>query len=115
MARPLRLEYPGALYHVTTRGNAKDDIFIDDVDRRIFLGLLADEVMQQGWLCYAYCLMNNHYHLLFETPEANLCRGMQRLNGRYTKGLITGTKEWDMCSRAGTKPFWWKKNPIFRN
>jgi len=85
MARPLRLEYPGALYHVTTRGNAKGDIFIDDVDRRIFLGLLADEVVQQGWLCYAYCLMNNHYHLLFETPEANLCRGMQRLNGRYTQ------------------------------
>jgi len=85
MSRPLRLEYPGALYHVTTRGNAKDDIFIDGVDRRLFLGLLADEVRQQGWLCYAYCLMNNHYHLLFETPEANLCRGMQRLNGRYTQ------------------------------
>jgi len=85
MSRPLRLEYPGALYHVTTRGNAQADIFIDDADREKFLLLLKDEVIQQGWVCYAWCLMDNHYHFLMETPEANLARGMQRLNGRYTQ------------------------------
>lgn len=85
MARPLRLEYPGAVYHLTSRGNARQDIFLDATDRRIFLELLAEQVRQHGWKCYAYCLMDNHYHLLIETPEANLSRGMQSLNGRYTQ------------------------------
>jgi len=87
MSRPLRLEYPGAVYHVTSRGNAQSDIFICDDDREIFVRLLRDEIDQQGWLCYAWCLMDNHYHFLIETPEANLSRGMQRLNGRYTQGF----------------------------
>ncbi len=85
MARPLRLQFPGALYHVTSRGNARQSIFLDDTDRRLFLEFLGQEVEQQRWLCYAWCLMENHYHLLFETPDANLCRGMQRLNARYTQ------------------------------
>jgi len=87
MSRPLRLEYPGALYHVTSRGNAQADIFLGDDDREIFVRLLRDEIGQQGWICYAWCLMDNHYHFLIETPEANLARGMQRLNGRYTQGF----------------------------
>lgn len=85
MTRPLRLEYPGALYHVTSRGNAQAEIFLCDDDREQFVSLLRDEVGQQGWVCYAWCLMDNHYHFLIETPEANLSRGMQRLNGRYTQ------------------------------
>jgi len=87
MSRPLRLEFSGALYHVTARGNAQADIFLDEEDRERFLLLLKDEVIQQGWLCYAWCLMDNHYHFLIETPEANLSRGMQRLNGRYTQSF----------------------------
>lgn len=87
MVRPLRLEYPGALYHVTSRGNAQADIFLCDDDREAFVSLLGDEVGQQGWVCYAWCLMDNHYHFLVEIPEANLCRGMQRLNGRYTQAF----------------------------
>jgi len=87
MSRPLRLEYPGALYHVTSRGNGRADIFLCNDDREIFIRLLRDEINQQGWVCYAWCLMDNHYHFLIETPEANLCRGMQRLNGRYTQGF----------------------------
>ena len=87
MSRPLRLEFPGALYHVTARGNARADIFLDDEDRDRFLLLLKDEIIQQGWRCYAWCLMDNHYHFLIETPEANLSRGMQRLNGRYTQSF----------------------------
>lgn len=87
MTRPLRLEYPGALYHLTARGNAKQDIYLADEDRERFLNLLGREVDQQGWRCYAFCLMSNHYHLLIETPEGNLVAGMRRLNGHYTQGF----------------------------
>ncbi len=87
MTRPLRLEYPGALYHLTARGNALQDIYLADEDRERFLLLLGREVAQQGWQCYAYCLMSNHYHLLIETPEGNLVAGMRRLNGHYTQGF----------------------------
>lgn len=85
MARQLRLEFEGALYHVTARGNEQREIFLDDTDRVSFVSLLGKEIQQQGWLCYAYCLMGNHYHLLLETPEPNLSRGMRRLNGVYTQ------------------------------
>jgi REP element-mobilizing transposase RayT len=85
MSRPLRIEYEGAVYHVTTRGNAGQKIYRDDHDRERFLSLLGRETRQQGWLCHAYCLMENHYHLLLETPEGNLSRGMGRLNGVYTQ------------------------------
>jgi len=87
MSRPLRLEYAGALYHLTARGNARADIFADDDDRGLFLKLLGQEIAQQGWRCYAYCLMDNHYHLLIETPEPNLVAGMRRLNGVYTQAF----------------------------
>jgi len=87
MARPLRLEFPGALYHITARGNAREKIYLDDADRSAFLDLLGKEVQQQGWICYAYCLMDNHYHLLIETPEPNLVAGMRRLNGVYTQAF----------------------------
>lgn len=85
MSRPLRIEYEGALYHVTSRGNHKSAIFEDDEDRRAFLSLLSDVVSGMGWVCYGYCLMSNHYHLIIETPRANLCRGMRQLNGVYTQ------------------------------
>jgi putative transposase len=85
MARPLRLEYPGALYHVTSRGNAKADIYLDDSDRRIFLRILGSTVTQYRWLLHAFCLMGNHYHLLLETPQPNLSRGMRQLNGVYSQ------------------------------
>jgi putative transposase len=85
MARPLRLEYEGALYHVTSRGNARESIFLYDEDRSRFLEIVADVVKRFGWICHAYCLMTNHYHLLIETPDAGLSRGMQLLNGVYTQ------------------------------
>ncbi len=87
MPRPLRLQFPGAVYHLTSRGNAGRAIFADDRDRTCFLGLLAREVEQQRWRCHAYCLMDDHYHLLIETPEANLSRGMGRLNMAYAQGF----------------------------
>ena len=67
MARPLRIEYPDAVYHVTARGNAKNDIFHSDTDRNTFLKILSGVVLRYNWLCHAYCLMDNHYHLLIET------------------------------------------------
>ena len=85
MARPLRIEFPGAIYHVTSRGNARADIFTDDSDRQIFLAVLGQTVKRSNWLCHAYCLMGNHYHLLIETPEGNLSAGMRHLNGVYTQ------------------------------
>jgi REP element-mobilizing transposase RayT len=85
MARPLRLEFPGALYHVTSRGNARTAVFLDDADRLHFLDDLADAVERHGWLCHAYCLMTDHYHLLIETPAGGLSRGMQFLNGVYSQ------------------------------
>lgn len=85
MSRPLRIEYPDAVYHVTSRGNARNDIFLSDFDREAFLAVLSGVVQRFNWLCHAYCLMNNHYHLLIETPDANLARGMRQLNGVYTQ------------------------------
>lgn len=85
MARPLRVEYPGALYHITSRGNEKKSIFRDDDDREIFLNTLESVNERYKWLCHAYCLMSNHYHIVVETPDGNLSRGMRQLNGVYTQ------------------------------
>jgi len=85
MARPLRIEFEGAVYHVTSRGNARADIYLTDADRKRFLGVLDHVVDRFGWVCHAWCLMSNHYHLIIETPQANLSRGMRQLNGLYTQ------------------------------
>lgn len=85
MARPLRVEYPGALYHVMSRGNAHQDIFLDDIDRRAFLKNLGNCVETHNLLCHAYCLMGNHYHLLLETLDGNLSAAMRDINGIYTQ------------------------------
>jgi REP element-mobilizing transposase RayT len=85
MARPLRIEYSGAVYHITSRGNARKKIYSDDEDRKNFFGVLETVVKKYNWLCHAYCLMDNHYHLLVETRDANLSIGMRQLNGVYTQ------------------------------
>ena len=85
MSRPLRLEFAGALYHLTARGNAREQIFADDEDRLRFLSILAATVARLSWLCHAYCLMDNHYHLLIETPTAGLSQGMRQINSTYTQ------------------------------
>jgi len=85
MARPLRIEFSGALYHVTSRGDRQEPIFEDDEDRIAFLKILAEVVKRFNWLCHAYCLMSNHYHLVVETPDGNLSKGMRQLNGMYTQ------------------------------
>ncbi len=85
MTRPLRLEFAGAVWHVTSRGNEKKEIFRDDEDRAIFLRLLARMGSRFGWRTHAFVLMGNHYHLLLDTPEPTLSRGMRELNGIYTQ------------------------------
>jgi putative transposase len=85
MARPLRLEYENALYHVTSRGDRREDIYWSDDDRHAWLAVLAHVCERFNWRVYAYCLMTNHYHLLVQTPDGNLSAGMRQLNGVYTQ------------------------------
>jgi putative transposase len=85
MSRPLRIEYPGAVYHVTSRGNEKKPVFKTDTDRQNFLNALQHVNKRYNWICHAYCLMTNHYHLLIETPDGNLSIGMRQLNGIHTQ------------------------------
>jgi putative transposase len=87
MARPLRIEFDGAFYHVTSRGNDRKAIYKDDNDRELFLDTLAQVRERFHWICHAYCLMNNHYHLVIETPDGNLSKGMRQLNGVYTQAF----------------------------
>ena len=85
MARPLRIEFFGASYHITSRGDGREDIYLDDNDRIKFLEVFGQVHERFNWECHCYCLMSNHYHLLIETPEANLSQGMRQLNGVYTQ------------------------------
>ena len=84
MARKLRVEYPGAIYHVMNRGDRREPIFHDDVDRRSFLETLGEACAKTEWQVHAYCLMGNHFHLVLETPQANLVAGMKWFLGTYT-------------------------------
>jgi REP element-mobilizing transposase RayT len=85
MSRPIRIEFPGALYHVTSRGNRRDMIFRDDVDRRWWMYLLGETCAIFRFTVYAYCQMGNHFHLLVRTREGKLARGMRYLNGEYSR------------------------------
>lgn len=85
MARQLRIEFAGALYHITSRGNAREAIYLNDQDRTEFLSLLSNACRRFNWYCHAYCLMDNHYHLLIETNTSSLSKGMKYLNGTYTQ------------------------------
>jgi putative transposase len=87
MTRPLRIEFPNAVYHVLNRGNARASIFDDDGDRILFLTIFTQVVKRYNWVCHAYCLMDNHYHLLVETPDGNLSVGMRQLNGNFTQAF----------------------------
>ena len=85
MARPLRLELAGGIYHVNSRGDGRENIYLSDADRIGWLEVLGEVCQRFNWVCHAWCQMTNHYHLLIETPEANLARGMRQLNGVYTQ------------------------------
>lgn len=84
-ARPLRLELAGGLYHVTSRGDRREAIYDNDEDREKWLETLGNTCQRFNWRCHAYCLMDNHYHIVVETVDANLSKGMRHLNGVYTQ------------------------------
>jgi REP element-mobilizing transposase RayT len=85
MSRPLRIELAGGLYHVTSRGDGREDIYLSDADRLAWLDVFGQVCKRFNWVCHAWCQMTNHYHILIETPEANLAQGMRQLNGVYTQ------------------------------
>jgi len=87
VARKPREHLAGGIFHVYARGNARDAVYRDDADRLAYLRMLGRTVSKMGWWCLAYCLMDNHVHLLVETPQANLSRGMQRLHGGYAQAF----------------------------
>ncbi len=80
MPRKLRLQYPGAIYHASNRGDRREAIFRDEADRERFLSTLAEACAKTEWQVHAYCLMSNHFHLVLETPQANLVAGTQPVN-----------------------------------
>ena len=89
MARPLRLEFAGALYHVTSRGDRREAIYRADADREHWLEVLGNVCDRFNWVVHAYCQMTNHYHVLVETIDGNLSLGMRQLNGRYNQWIQT--------------------------
>lgn len=87
MVRPLRIQFPGAVYHIMSRGNERGAIFLDEEDRALFLFVFKEVIKRYNWKCYSYCLMPNHYHLIIETRDGNLSIGMRQLNGKYTQSF----------------------------
>ena len=85
MGHPVRIEFPGAVYHIYSRGNRKENIFLDNDDRKLFLEIFSEISERNSWMCHAYCLMGNHYHLLLEIPHGILAPGMQHLNSLYAR------------------------------
>jgi len=115
MARPLRIEFCGALYHVASRGDRRELIFDEESDFMLFLDVLTEVVERFNWVCHAYCLMTNHYHLVIETPEANLAKGMRHLNGVFTPAPIVSTVVQDISFRVDIERSWWIARTICWN
>ncbi|WLI88853.1 transposase [Massilia sp. R2A-15] len=85
MPRPTRVDFPGAIHHITSRGDRRETIYRDDIDRQNWLRVLSGVCSKYAWSVHAFCQMGNHYHLVVEMAEANLARGMRQLNGLYTQ------------------------------
>src|SRR5215467_11814660 len=113
MTRPLRIEYTGAHYHVTSRGNERKAIFRDDTDREKFLELTGRAVEQFGIRVHAYVLMSNHYHLLIETPRGGLNRALRYLNGVYTQVFNRRHKRVGHLFQGRYKAILVKRMPIY--
>lgn len=111
MARPLRIEFEGAVYHVTSRGDRREPIFADDGDRIRLLQIVGRAMERFDAQVLAYCLMGNHYHFVLCTRQANLSRLMRHLNGVYTQDFNRRHGKvghrWGICSRAASRPCWW--------
>ena len=97
MLRQLRIEYPGAIYHVMNRGDRREPIYQDDADRTRFLQTLGEACRKTDWQIHAYCLMGNHFHLVLETPGANLVAGMRWFLSTYT--VRFNQPDLDLCQK----------------
>jgi len=95
-----------AFYHVTARGDRREDIFEGNPDRQEFLSILEQVISQFNWVCYAWCLMDNHYHLLIQTPDGNLSKGMRQSNGVYTQASNRRHGRVGHLFQGRFKPFW---------
>lgn len=115
MSRPLRLQYAGAVYHVTARGNARQAIVRDDTDRQRFMATVAAMVDQYQVVCHAWVLMNNHYHLLVETPQANLSQALRHLNGVYTQAFNRRHRRVGHLFQGPTRRSLWRRKRICWN
>ena len=113
MPRKLRVEYPDAIYHVMSRGDRREDIFLDDVDRQDFIKTLAEACQKTGWRVHAYCLMRNHYHLVLETPNPNL--GAIGVTSRHLT-FVTGILASPSATRTTRWAIWWsfRRTPFQR-
>ena len=107
MARKLRIQYPGAIYHVMNRGDRQEPIFGDDRDRQRFLETLTEACEKTGWQVHAFCLMSNHFHLVVETPQPNLVAGMKWFLGTYTAAATGGTRNSGISRPVGRGGCWW--------
>ena len=112
MARPLRIEFPGAFYHVMNRGNTGMDIYRSERDREKFLEYVGEAVKRYGIKVHTYCLMTTHYHFLIETPHANLSQAIKWINVGYACISIEKGDASVICSRDASKPCWWTRMNI---
>src|SRR5260221_6304609 len=105
MSRPLRLEHAGAVWHVTSRGNNREDIYRDEEDHLKFLSIFVEAVRRFRWIVHSYTLMTNHFHLVLETPEPTLSRGMKWMNGKYAQWFNRRHKRCGHLFQGGFKGF----------
>jgi putative transposase len=111
MSRPLRIEFPGAIYHVTSRGDRRGPIFEDDTDRAVLLGVVEEGMGRYDAQVLAYCLMGNHDHFVLHTRQANLSRLMRHLNGVYTQAFNRRHRKVGHLFQCRLRPFWWTGMP----
>lgn len=112
MSRPLRIEFPGAIYHITSRGNRRAAIFVDAEDRRRMLEAMAQAMARYDAEVFAYCQMGNHYHLVLRTRRANVSRIMRHLNGVYACAFNLRHSLDGTCSSDDSIRFLWTATPI---
>ena len=115
MARPLRLEFSGALYHVTSRCDRREDVFLSDDDRSDWLAVLSIVCARFNGVVHAFCQMTNHYHLLVETVDGNLSGEMRQLNSLYTQRFNRRHGLVGHLFRGATRRSWYKRKPIYWN
>jgi REP element-mobilizing transposase RayT len=104
VARPLRIEYPGAFYHITSRGNELKDVFKSQKDREKFLSYFDSATLRYGAVIHVYCMMSNHYHILMETPEGNLSQIMHHITLPIQVTSTSNVKELDIYFKGAIKP-----------